>query len=227
MSKPLQRISALIAVAVLLLVGGPWVYINFIKDSAPIAFDLEATSSSTTVQNIAEVNGDWVLTPNENSVVGYRVKEILFGQSTEGVGRTKLVEGGLTISDNTVTKAAFTVQMDSFMSDAAKRDVQFNSRIMDVETYPTATFTLTSPISLPSDALSGKVVSAQATGKLTMRGTTKEVEFPLEAQLVGSRFIVVGSITIVFDEWGIPDPGLPGISVEPNGLLEFSLEFSR
>lgn len=160
-------------------------------------------------------------------MVGYRVKEVLFGQSTEGVGRTKFVDGDLTISNNAVTEASFTVQMASFMSDAAKRDLQFNSRIMDVMTFPTSTFTLNSPINLPKNATSGQVISAQAAGQLTLRGKTKDISFPVKAQLTGSTFTVVGSISIVFDEWGIPEPGLPGISVEREGLLEFSLEFSR
>jgi polyisoprenoid-binding protein YceI len=155
------------------------------------------------------------------------VKEILFGQSTEGVGRTKSVTGDLTIADNSVTTASFTVDMTNLISDAAKRDAQFNGRIMDVASYPTATFALTQPIVLPSNATSGEVVTAEATGSLTLRGTTKPVTFPIEAQLSGTTFTVVGSIKIVFDEWGIPEPGLPGISVDPDGLLEFSLEFSR
>ena len=98
---------------------------------------------------------------------------------------------------------------------------------MDVMSYPTSTFTLSSPIALPDNATSGQVISTEASGQLTLRGVTKDVKFPLQAQLTGSTFTVVGSITIVFDEWGIPEPGLPGITVNPEGLLEFSLEFSR
>jgi len=227
MPRPIQRIIALVVFAIFIFAGGPWIFINFIKDKAPSAFELQPTTSSTTVENVSNVDGTWSIVPAGKSQVGYRVKEVLFGQSTEGVGRTKFVDGDLTISENAVAKASFTVQMASFMSDAAKRDVQFNNRIMDVMSYPTATFTLTSPISLPDNATSGDVVSAQATGKLTLRGVTKEVQFPVEAQLAGSTFTVVGSITIVFDDWGIPEPGLPGITVESEGLLEFSLEFSR
>ena len=159
--------------------------------------------------------------------MGYRVKEILFGQATEGVGRTKDVEAALTIANNAVTTASFTVQMGTLMSDAAKRDGQFNGRIMDVVTYPTATFSLTQPITLPANAVSGDVITTEATGELTLRGTTKTVTFPVEAQVQGSTFTVVGNITIVFSEWSIPEPGLPGISVDPQGLLEFALVFTR
>jgi len=228
MNKTLKRIIAIAVVASALLIA-PWVYINLIKDDAPAALELEDNKASTdsTLATVTDVSGTWSVTTNGDSVVGYRAKEILFGQSTEGVGRTKSVTGDLTIADNSVTTASFTVDMTNLISDAAKRDAQFNGRIMDVDSYPTATFALTQPIVLPSNATSGEVVAAEATGSLTLRGTTKPVTFPIEAQLSGSTFTVVGSIKIVFDEWGIPEPGLPGISVDPDGLLEFSLEFSR
>jgi hypothetical protein len=75
--------------------------------------------------------------------------------------------------------------------------------------------------------VSGDVITTDATGELTLRGTTKTVTFPVKAQVQGSTFTVVGNITIVFSEWSIPEPGLPGISVDPQGLLEFELVFTR
>lgn len=229
MNKKLKSVIAVAGVAVVLLVAGPWVYINLIKDDAPTALKISASTLPTdsTVPTFTDVTGSWTVAADSESIVGYRVKEILFGQSTEGVGRTKSVTGDLTIANNSVTAASFSVEMATIMSDAAKRDAQFNGRIMDVASYPTATFTLTSPISLPANATSGDVISAEATGNLTLRGTTKPVTFPIEAQLSGSTFTVVGSINIVFSEWNIPEPGIPGITVDPNGLLEFSLQFSR
>jgi polyisoprenoid-binding protein YceI len=237
MNKPVRLILSVVVVAGLGVTVGPWVYINFIKDDAPAALDINSVTSSTvetaeqSVDTVAapitDASGDWQVLPNTDSVVGYRVKEILFGQATEGVGRTKDVEAALTIEDNAVTAASFTVQMGTLASDTAKRDGQFNGRIMDVATYPTATFSLTQPITLPANAVSGEVITTDATGELTLRGTTKPVTFPVEAQVQGSTFTVAGNITIVFDEWSIPEPGLPGISVDPQGLLEFALIFTR
>jgi polyisoprenoid-binding protein YceI len=117
--------------------------------------------------------------------------------------------------------------MGTLTSDAANRDRQFNGRIMDTSSYPTSTFVLTQPIALPTNALSGEVITVNAQGDLTLRGTTRPVQFPLQAKVEGATFTVVGNITIVFNEWGIPEPSLPGITVEPDGLLEFSLVFVR
>jgi len=214
------------------LVVGPWAYINLIKDDAPAALTIDDNSDATIPSGsieeaITNPNGQWTVTSAGESVVGYRVKEILFGQSTEGVGRTREVEGSLTIENDQVTQVSFTVQMGTLTSDAANRDRQFNGRIMDTGSYPTSTFVLTQPIALPANAVSGEVINVTAQGDLTLRGTTKPVQFPLQAKVEGATFTVVGNITIVFDEWGIPEPSLPGIVVDPEGLLEFSLVFGR
>lgn len=232
MKKSVRLIVIALVVVGLALVVGPWVYINLIKDDAPDALSLDNDTNQTipsgvTEETITDANGQWRVVPNTESVVGYRVEEVLFGQNTEGVGRTKNVDATLTIENNTVTAGSFTVQMGTLVSDAANRDRQFNNRIMETAKYPTATFVLDEPITLPANAVSGEAISTTATGTLTLRGTSKTVTFPLQAQVDGAQFQVVGNITIVFDEWGIPEPSVPGISVEPEGLLEFSLVFER
>lgn len=233
MKKSLRYAIVALVVIGLGLIVGPWAYINLIKDDAPSALTIDDSSDATIPSGsleeeiISDLNGQWVVKSAGESVVGYRVKEVLFGQSTEGVGRTREIEGELTIANNQVTDVAFTVQMGTLTSDAANRDRQFNGRIMDTSTHPTSTFLLTQPIALPANALSGDIVNVTAQGDLTLRGTTRPVQFPLQVKVEGATFTVVGNITIVFDEWGIPEPSLPGITVEPDGLLEFSLVFSR
>jgi len=111
--KPLIRkvVAALIVLA-FLVVAGPWVYINLIKDDAPDALSLEPAVTTTAGEAPPTTNatdGEWAVVAD--SVVGYRVKEILFGQDTEGVGRTSAVSGSLAIANNEVTSAEFSVDM--------------------------------------------------------------------------------------------------------------------
>lgn len=234
MTKRTKTLIALVVSVLVLVVGGPWVYINLIKDDAPDELSLQSTTdtsgavaptstSGSTTTN--EVSGAWTIA--QDSVVGYRVKEVLFGQDTEGVGRTSQVTGSLTIADSAVTEAEFTVDMASIESDSDKRDSQFRGRIMDTTTYPTATFTLTTPITLPESAVSGAPLTVDATGDLSLRGTSKSVTFPLEAEFTDGAIRVAGRINIVFADWSIPNPGFGGITTEDNGDLEVLLTFSR
>lgn len=232
MSSLVRKIVAGVIVIALGVVGGPWVYINLIKDDAPDALTLEASSTTVAVAtditeapSTSDVEGEWVAT--SESVVGYRVKEILFGQSTEGVGRTNAVTGSLVIADSTVTSANFSVDMGTVTSDSDRRDRQVSGRILDVASFPTATFELTEPIVLTPAALDGAELSVTAAGTLTLRGVTKQVSIPLVAKLVDGKVSVNGSLEIVFAEWSIPDPSISAIVVEDRGLLEFLIVFSR
>ena len=232
MSSLVRKIVAGVIVIALGVVGGPWVYINLIKDDAPDALTLEASSTTVAVAtditeapSTSDVEGEWVAT--SESVVGYRVKEILFGQSTEGVGRTNAVTGSLVIADSTVNSATFSVDMGTLTSDSDRRDRQVSGRILDVASFPTATFELTEPIVLTPAALDGAELSVTAAGTLTLRGVTKQVSIPLVAKLVDGKVSVNGSLEIVFAEWSIPDPSISAIVVEDRGLLEFLIVFSR
>ena len=232
MSSLVRKIVAGVIVIALGVVGGPWVYINLIKDDAPDALTLEASSTTVAVAtditeapSTSDVEGEWVAT--SESVVGYRVKEILFGQSTEGVGRTNAVTGSLVIADSTVTSAIFSVDMGTLTSDSDRRDRQVSGRILDVASFPTATFELTEPIVLTPAALDGAELSVTAAGTLTLRGVTKQVSIPLVAKLVDGKVSVNGSLEIVFAEWSIPDPSISAIVVEDRGLLEFLIVFGR
>jgi polyisoprenoid-binding protein YceI len=243
-----------VAAAIVLVVGGTWLYINVIRDDPPPRLSFEerdaqasestaaaTTAAATTTADTAAattaaqtttappaggaITGTWTATPE--SVLGYRVKEILFGQDAEGVGRTNAVTGQLVIDGTTVTAADFTVDMTTVQSDEDRRDNQFNGSIMDTATFPTSTFTLTAPIELPGEPADLEEVAAAATGELTLRGQTRRVTFGVVARRNGDNIEVNGSIPIVFEEWGIPNPSRPGISTEDNGVLEFLLVFSR
>ncbi len=232
MSRLGKKVLIAAAVVVVAVVGGPWVYINVIKDDAPEALTLDtvpttigAASDTTVVASASDVDGEWVAT--SESVVGYRVREILFGQSTEGVGRTNSVTGSLVVSESVVTTASFTVEMATLVSDSDRRDRQVAGRILDVSRYPTSTFELLEPITLTPESLNGSELAVTAKGTLTLRGVSKDVSVPLVAQLVDGTISVNGTIEIVFADWGIPDPSVSAISVEDRGLLEFLIVFGR
>ena len=131
------------------------------------------TTAGATTAAPASFDGTWVATTG--SQAGYRVKEVLFGQSTEAVGRTGNVDGALTFSGTTVQTVDISIDLASVTSDKSQRDNQFRNRIMRVTQYPTATFKLTQPIALGPLPADGATVSVPATGELTLHGTKKTI----------------------------------------------------
>jgi polyisoprenoid-binding protein YceI len=143
------------------------------------------------------------------------------------VGRTSDVTGEFTVVNAVLETAEFTVDMATFASDRSQRDGQFRTRIMDVATYPTATFRLTAPVAVPVSTTVATMEPFLATGDLTLRGTTKPVTFEIYAVIADGRLRLTGSTEIVFREWGIPNPSVPEAFVYTGktGVLEFDLAF--
>ncbi len=64
--------------------------------------------------------------------------------------------------------------------------------------------------------------------QLTVHGVTKELEFPLEAQLVNNTIVIVGSTNITFSDYGVAVPASRiVVSVEDSGILELQLLLVR
>jgi polyisoprenoid-binding protein YceI len=214
-----------------LVVGGPFVYIHFIEGKPPPPLSLASTTSSpAAAQSVASgkttLAGTWSVA--SGSQVGYRVKEVLFGQNNTAAGRTDQVTGQMALSDTTVTTAGFTVDMTTVASDQQRRDNQFRGRIMETSRYPTATFTLTKPIVLSSIPADGATATTKATGALTIHGVTKEVTFDISGRRSGGTISVQGSIPVVFAEYNIQNPSFGGVvQTEDHGVMEFLLNFAQ
>ena len=77
---------------------------------------------------------------------------------------------------------------------------------MSADEFPTATFVLTQPIELGAVPADGEQITASATGDLTLRGVTNEVTFDVTAQANGELIGVLGSIPVLFSDYGIDNP---------------------
>jgi polyisoprenoid-binding protein YceI len=195
----------------------------------PGATASDATSPTaetvTTVAPDAGVDGTWTVT--DESEFGYRVEEVLFGVNATAAGRGNGITGSMTIAGTTVTEASFTVDVGSITSDESRRDNQFRGRIMSVDQFPEATFTLTAPIDFGTLPVPAEQLTATATGDLTLRGVTRPVTFDVTAESGAGRIGVLGTIPVQFADYDIPNPSTGGITTEDNGLLEFILVFER
>jgi polyisoprenoid-binding protein YceI len=222
-------IIAGVVTVLVIVVGGPFVYFHFIEGKTPAKLSIANAPTSTLKPGTtrAPLAGTWKI--GSGSLVRYRVKETLFGQSHTAVGGTSSVTGSLQIAGTKVTTASFRVDMTTFTSTGASHDIrdgQFQNRIMDTADFPTATFTLTSPIDLGTPPADGVVKTYPATGKLTMHGTTKTVTITLTGRRTANVITVVGSTPITFSDYNIDNPSGGPASVGNSGTLEFQLNLT-
>ena len=219
----------------------------FLKDNSPEAVSLDAASDSVAGSDKSETSSDsakeveiagkWAVDSDAGeftfdsatgSFAGFRITEELAQiGTTEAVGRTGDVQGTLTIDGSTVTDATFTIDMTTLSSNDSRRNGKIQSALQ-TDQFPTASFTLTEPIDLGPDATAGGDLTVNAVGNMTIHGQTQPVTLPLQAKLVGSTIIVVGSLDVRFADYGVEVPTAPiVISVQDHGPIEFQLLFAR
>ena len=230
-------IGGSVALIALVAVGVWW----FLRDDAPKAVSLDAAvgavddgSGAASADGVA---GDWTVDTSvgefsfEDSTgtfVGFRVSEKLSGiGSTTAVGRTPSVTGTMTIDGTTLTATNIVADMTALTTNTSRRDGPARNAL-GTSQFPSAMFVLTSPLDLGDTATTGAKTAVTAKGDLTVHGVTKSVEIPLEAQLSGDTIVVVGSLPVVFSDFGITAPTAPIVlSVDDHGTMELQLFFTR
>lgn len=238
----------LAGVAVLALGAGVWYF--YLRSDAPPAVSLagaldslavstpeqsSATGATTAGEDTSapagddELAGTWITVQSESSFVGYRVDETLGGiGATTAVGRTNDVNGRLHYSGAAITAVEITADLRTLTSDRSQRDGQLRRQAIETDTYPTATFVLTSPIAIGDVPAEGESVTQTVSGELTLHGVTRPIELEVEGVLQDGRLLVVGSTVIQFADYDIAQPvSMSVISIEDHGTLEFQLVFEQ
>lgn len=205
--------------------------------SGVIASDGSETNTGSGTSGGGTIDGTWTVDTVEGdfdfksatgTFAGFRINEELAGiGNTEAVGRTGDVSGSFTIDGTTVTEAEIVVNLSTITTDESMRDRKVQEALSTGH-YPDATFSLTTPIELGSDAGSGDTVEVMGDGELTIHGVTQQVSVPLQAKLVNDTVVVVGSIDISFADYGVQVPSsMKVLSVEDHGTIEFQLLLKR
>jgi polyisoprenoid-binding protein YceI len=202
--------------------------------SGPVAGASAAASlpvASAGAIDAASLPGTWSVAAD--SVVGYRVRERLASLSadSDAVGRTSSITGTATITGSgsalTLSAASFTVDMTTLRSDRQMRDNRLRNDGIQTDQFPTSTFVLSQPVSLPASATSGQF-DVTLHGDLTLHGVTKAVDIPAKAQLNGSVIQVLGSLDFPFSDYSINAPNIGGfVAVEDHGTLEFLVNLAK
>ncbi|HET6773381.1 MAG TPA: YceI family protein [Acidimicrobiales bacterium] len=244
--RKLGAIGAVAAVLVVVVGFAGWWFL--VRDDAPDEASIDAAAETLDQAagdagdadgNAAPadgIDGEWAVDTSLGSFddfsgtwAGYRVEEELanIGAST-AVGRTPDVSGTMTVAVGEVTAVDVEVDMTTLQSDNGQRDGQLGGRGLESDRFPTATFRLTSPVTLPEDAGAAGSVSAQATGDLTIHGVTREVTLDLEAEVTEGSAAVVGQAPVKLTDFDIEAPtGFRVLSINDDATFEFQIFFTR
>lgn len=187
------------------------------------------TTATATPEASTGIEGTWTVASVGDSFAGYRVGEELSSVGTQtAVGRTSDVTGTLQFDGSMITAVDIEVNVASLTSDDSRRDRQLRDRGLQTNSFPTATFSLTTPIDVSPVPSEGEPFAAVVAGELTLHGVTQPITIELSGQLVEGLVVVVGSTEIQFADFDIiPPTGFIVLSVEDHGTLEFQLVFER
>jgi len=195
----------------------------------------EAPTTTTEAPQVG-LSGTWTVDTSIGSFsdftstyVGFRVDEELargIGAAT-AVGRTPTVSGTFELDGSTLVAAEITADLGKIRTDRAGRDGKVK-QALDTGNHPEATFTLAGPVDLGDPPSEGAQIEVTATGTLTLKGVTNDVEVDLAATLIGEIVTVVGTFDIMFADYGIEAPSAPiVVSVEDHGVVEIQLFLTR
>ena len=168
------------------------------------------------------------------SQAGYRVREKLafLPAESDAVGRTSSITGTAMLSQSkdtiTITSASFDVAVNTLKSDRSMRDEKIHEIGLESNRYPTATFVLSSPVTLSKSAVTGRVMRVSVTGVFNIHGTPKRETLPVEFSLAGSTLEAAGSLTFPWSEFGMTAPSVGGfVNVTEKATMEFDLHLQR
>ena len=230
-------IGAAVALAALAMMAGT-AYVYFFSGlrTSPSQLGLSTpTATSTPATVSAGLAGTWTVA--SGSQAGYRVQELFVGQTSkhEAVARTSTVSGGVTVTGDSsgyqVSALTFTAGLGGLHSvdSVAGRDVTQRdsvvARQLDVQQFPSATFTASSA-SVPVGIATGQVDVAIA-GKLTIHGVTRDVTVTAKAQVVGNRVEIAGRVSINMTDYQVSPPQVPFVTVDSTLTLEFDVFLTK
>ena len=125
------------------------------------------------------------------------------------VASTDDVTGWVEVADGEASAARVEVRTATLATGSAVQD-RVLRRALEVDVFPTAVFTLTSPLDVAQVEETDEPVELEARGTLTILGETQPVTVALEAQRSGEGVQLRGAIGVQFSDYGVvvPSEGL-------------------
>ncbi len=142
-------------------------------------------------------------------------------------GTTDRVEGIVTIrkTDADVYEAAIDARVDArtLQTGVGLRDGQMRRDFLQTGRFPFITFkgTTTAP-----ERATG-TIRARLRGSLTIRDTTREVDFPIDIMALADEYRATGEVTVRLTEFGIPIPRMLIFVAEDPVLVRLRVRLKR
>ena len=228
MTRRRLRLVAIALPALLVVgIGGGYAYLAFKDRNAPPPLRLDKPAPG---HQGALPDGRWVVRSSA-SVVGFRAREkyLSLPVPSEVVGRTSVVHGTMETRGGTIVATRVVVDMRTLKTNDSRRDETLRSSRGPIwDKHPYGRFTLGSqPVRL-GRLSSGSVAEVVARGTLRIHDVDRRVGFPLQVQLSGGRFQVVGRLRTTMTSFGFDPPSVVGLTTVRNGVtIEIKLTFVR
>lgn len=180
--KP-KLLGAGAGLALALVASGAAAWYFVFNTDSPDPVSLESAVGSAAQQaadgqpSDGDLVGEWRVSPGGESFAGYRIdQQLAGGLGTETVvGRTPNVEDSLAFDGYAITTADVTVDMTTIKSDESLRDSVLGGEGLETDSFPEASFTLTSPVIVDAIPAEGEAVTQTVEGELTLHGVTQPV----------------------------------------------------
>lgn len=241
-----RALIAVVAVVVMAGAFGVWWYL--IRDDTPPPAALpdrpaaggedEPTGDGAdSDQDTGVPDGSWTIVESENTFAGFRITEQFAGGiDNTAVMHSPTVTGSLQVDGTTIDGVTIEVDLTALESKDSvppgvpgveNRVGQMRGDGLETDSFPTASFALTEPITLDAEPTADQAITASAIGDLTVHGETRSVTIPIEARWSGDLIDVAGSMEVALADYGMTPPSRGFVSVADSGTLEFQLVFER
>lgn len=147
----------------------------------------------------------------DSSKATYTVEETFVGRQGvfKAVGTTSAFEGALEVKDGVITGGTVKVDLRTLKSDSGQRDRALQSRFLESNKYPYATFVIAGMEGGPLKA--GAMSAVTLKGKMTIHETEKELSFTGQGALEGGLVKLNLTANFKMSEFGVTPPDLAGM----------------
>lgn len=193
--------------------------------------DNASTPTSTSTSACAPVDASsTAYTMTDKSSATYDVQEQFLNRDLPNTahGKTDSVQGGFLVSKSepaTISAMKVTVDLSKLQSDEDRRDNAIRDRWLESNTYPNAVFVTTGPTQLPADASSGKEVTFEISGNMTIHNTTHPETFKVTGKLTGDTVTGKATSLVYMKNYGFDAPSIAGLLTVKDGVT-VTLDFT-